>query len=211
MRIDDNQPPLDDPSVNTDDVQSDDIDSGSTQSDQEPSAFSQLLAKKKAQDKDAASARPEKKQEGGNFAGSGFMRPELVRESSGPVGNIEGKHAVDLPPDLQQLVREISVATNQAGNEQVQIEMNSGVLKGLRVRIERQEGALAIQFQTDSLQVSNLISRNLDSLSEALSNLGEGGVNIRITSSRGSSKGPDFKDRGSQGGRAPGAYGGGRR
>lgn len=219
MRIDDNELP-DDPSVSTDDIESDDVDSQSTpstqstqsaQSDKEPSAFSQLLAKKKAQEAQPASARAQKKEEAQNFANAGFGRPELVRETVAPASGIEGTHAVALPPDLQQLVREISVAMDKAGNQHVQIEMNSNVLKGLQIRIERQAGSLAIQFQTDSLQVSNLISRNLDNLSQSLSNLGEGNVNIRVTGSKGAPRGTDSKDRGSQGGRAPGAYGGGRK
>jgi flagellar hook-length control protein FliK len=215
MKIDDSQP-VDDPSVNsvnTDDVETEDVDTQSTQSDDQPSAFSQLLAKKKAQDRDSASPRPEKKGEESRLANPGFMRPEEVRHVAGPVGGLEGKRAVALPADLQHLVREISVVMNKAGQQQVQIEMNSNVLKGLHIRIERQEGALAIQFQTDSQQVSSLISRNLDSLSQSLSNLGENGVDIRVTGLKEPSKGLDYKNRGDQGGggRGQGGYGGGRR
>jgi flagellar hook-length control protein FliK len=210
MKIDDSQP-VDDPSVNTDDMESDDVDSQSTQSDNEPSAFSQLLAKKKAQERDTASPRTEKKREEPKVSTPGFMRPEEFRNVAGPVGSLEGKRAVAMHADLQQLVREISVVMDKAGNQQVQIEMNSNVLKGLHIRIERQEGALAIQFQTDSQQVSSLISRNLESLSQALSNLGEGGVNIRVTGMKGASKGMDYKHRGNQSGREQGGSGGGRR
>src|SRR5262249_54402452 len=126
MRIDDNQPP-DDPSVNTEDMESEDVDSQSaqsTQSDDEPSKFSQLLAKKKSQDRDSQFPRAEKKNDNTNFA-AGLMRPELVRDGSGAVSGIEAKRVVALPADLQGLVREISVAMNKAGNQQVQIEMNS--------------------------------------------------------------------------------------
>ena len=210
MKIDDSQP-ADDPSVNTDDIESDDVDSQSTQSDDAPSAFSQLLAKKKAQERDTASSRTEKKGEEARFGNPGLTRPEDFRNVAGPVGSLEGKRTVALPADLQQLVREISVVMNKAGNQQVQIEMNSNVLKGLHIRIERQEAGLAIQFQTDSQQVSSLISRNLDSLSQTLSNLGEGGVDIRVTGMKEASKGMDYKNRGNQSGRGQSGYGGGRR
>jgi hypothetical protein len=211
MKIDDSQP-ADDPSVNTDDMETDDVDSQSTQSDDQPSAFSQLLAKKKAQERDSAPTRTDKKNEDPRLANPGFMRPEEARNLAGPVGGLEGKRAVALPADLQQLVREISVVMNKAGNQQVQIEMNSNVLKGLNIRIERQEGALAIQFQTDSQQVSSLISRNLDLLSQSLSSLGERGVDIRVTGLKEATKGADNKYRGDQGGgRGQGGYGGGKR
>jgi flagellar hook-length control protein FliK len=211
MKIDDSQP-VDDPSINTDDMESDDVDAQSTQPDDQPSPFSQVLAKKKAQERDSASTRPEKKGEESRLASPGFVRPDEFRNVAGPVGGLESKRAVALPADLQQLVREISVVMNKSGQQQVQIEMNSNVLQGLHIRIERQEGALAIQFQTDSQQVSSLISRNLDSLSQSLSNLGESGVDIRVTSPKEASKGLDNKYRGDQGGgRGQGGYGGGRR
>ncbi|HZQ94289.1 MAG TPA: type III secretion HpaP family protein [Candidatus Sulfotelmatobacter sp.] len=216
MRIDDNELP-DDPGVDTDDMEPEAVDSAltpsalSAQSDKEPSAFSQLLAKKKAQERETTPPRAQKKDESGKFANAGLARPELVREAAGTIAGVESKRAVALPADLQQLVREITVRLNKEGLQQVQIEMNSNVLKGLHIQIERQAGNLAIQFQTDSLQVSSLITRNLESLSQSLSNLGQGNVNIRVTSSKGASRGSDFKDRGGQGGRAPGAYGGGRR
>src|SRR5579883_2748722 len=164
MRIDDNELP-DDPGVDTDDMEPEAVDSAltpsalSAQSDKEPSAFSQLRAKKK--------------DESGKFANAGLARPELVREAAGTIAGVESKRAVALPADLQQLVREITVRLNKEGLQQVQIEMNSNVLKGLHIQIERQAGNLAIQFQTDSLQVSSLITRNLESLSQSLSNLGK--------------------------------------
>jgi hypothetical protein len=217
MKIDDNQPPVDDPSLNTDDVdiESDDVDSQSTRSDDEPSAFSQLLAKKKAQDREtasaAASARAEKKKEGPASSSAGFMQQPIIRDVSGGISGIDKKQAVSLPPDLQQLVREISVATNKAGHEQVHIEMNSNVLKGLQIQIERQNGELAVHFVTDSQQVSGLLSRNVDLLSQSLSSLGEKGVDIRITGTTESAKTWAGKYRGNQGGRGQSGYGGGRR
>ena len=215
MKIDDNQP-LDDPSLNTDDLESNDVDSQQTQPDDQPSAFSQMLAKKRALDRQTASARtekaPDKGKESSFAAKSGFMPQQpVIHEMSSPVKGVDAKHSVQLPPDLQQLVREISVVMNKAGNEQVHIEMNSNVLKGLQIRIERQQGELAIQFTTDSAQVSTLLSRNIEALSQSLSNLGENGVNIRITGTKDSAKTWDGKFRGSQSGRAAGGYGGGRR
>lgn len=212
MKIDDNQPSIDDPSLNADDIESDDIDSQSTQSDDQPSAFSQVLAKKKANDRDANTSRTEKKKEAPRPPNASSAQQPFLREVSGSVVGIDSKRAVSLPPELQQLVREISVAMDKAGNEKVQIEMNSNVLKGLQIRIERQQGALSVQFMTDSQQVSGLISRNIDALSQSLSSLGEAGVNIRVTGSRESGRAWETKYRGQQGGQGQGSgYGGGKR
>jgi len=211
MKIDDNQPAIDDPSLNADDIEADDIDSQSTQSDDQPSAFSQVLAKKKSDERDANSTRTEKKKEAPRPSNAAYAQQPSLREVSGPVTSIESKRAVSLPPDLQQLVREISVAMDKAGNEKVQIEMNSNVLKGLQIKIERQQGALAIQFVTDSQQVSGLINRNIEALSQSLSSLGEGNVNIRVTGTREPGKSWESKFRGQQGGQAPGGFRGGRR
>ena len=211
MKIDDNQPSIDDASLNADEVESDDMESQSTQADDQPSAFSQMLAKKKGDDREATASRTEKKKEAPRqpSAGSAQQQP-LLRELSGSVASIDSKRAVSLPPDLQQLVREITVAMDKAGNEKVQIEMNSDVLKGLQVKIERQQGALAIQFVTDSQQVSGLINRNLESLSQSLSSLGEGSVHIRVTGTRDAGKSWESRYRGQQGGQAQGGFRGGR-
>jgi len=212
MKIDDNQPSIDDASLNADDVESDDIDSQSTQPDDQPSAFSQVLAKKKADDREVNSSRTEKKKEAPrppNPSSAAAQQP-FIREVSGSVAGIDSKHAVSLPPDLQKLVREISVAMDKAGNEKVQIEMNSNVLKGLQIKIERQQGALQIQFVTDSQQVSGLINRNIEALSQSLSSLGEDNVNVRVTGTREAGKAWDAKFRGQQGGQAQGGFRGGR-
>ena len=210
MKIDDNQPSVDDASLNAEDVESDDIESQSTQSDDQPSAFSQMLAKKKSDERDATSSRTEKKKDAPRQPSPGFAQQPFVREASGPVVGIDSKQVVGLPPDLQKLVREISVAMDKAGNEKVQIEMNSNVLKGLQIKIERQQGALAIQFLTDSQQVSGLINRNLEALSQSLSSRWEGSVNIRVTGTRESGKSWESKYRGHQGGQAQGGFRGGR-
>jgi hypothetical protein len=210
MKIDDNQPSIDDANLNADDVESEDIDSQSAQSDDQPSAFSQVLAKKKSDERDATSSRTEKKKEAQRQPNPTFSQQPLIREVSGSVTSIDSKHTVGLPPDLQQLVREITVAMDKAGNEKVQIEMNSDVLKGLQIKIERQQGELQVQFLTDSQQVSGLINRNIDALSQSLSSLGEGGVNIRVTGTREAGKSWESKYRGQQGGQAQGGFRGGR-
>jgi hypothetical protein len=89
---------------------------------------------------------------------------------------VQSKSPVQVPPELQGLVREISSLVNVKGNQQVNIELNSNVLKGLHIQIERQkDGAIAIQFQSSSEAVTQLLSRNVDALSQGLI---DRGVNV---------------------------------
>jgi len=100
-----------------------------------------------------------------------------------------------VPIALQELVREISVATNAAGNQQVHIEMNSNVLKGLHVVVERKDGAVAIQFQSSSDEVARLLSRNADALSQGLADRGVSVADIHVTGPRESARVADNKGR----------------
>ena len=95
---------------------------------------------------------------------------------------VQSKSPVQLPPELQGLVREISSLVNVKGNQQVNIELNSNVLKGLHIQIERQkDGAIAIQFQSSSEAVSNLLSKNMDALSQGLIDRGVNVGDIRVS------------------------------
>jgi flagellar hook-length control protein FliK len=122
---------------------------------------------------------------------------------------VEAPRAVEVPAELQQLVKEISVVVNEPNNQQVHIELNSNVLKGLHIDIHRQDGAVAIQFRSASEQISNLITTNIDALSQGLEDRGVNVSNIRVSGSRESSASQDFKGRQSRGG-GQGRQGGGR-
>src|SRR5947207_13179964 len=94
---------------------------------------------------------------------------------------------------MQQRERESSVVVNGAGNQQVNIEMTSYVVKGLHVHIERKEGAVAIQFDSTSEQVANLLTKNLESLSQGLADRGVGVAEIPLNGPRESSRARDCK------------------
>lgn len=190
MKINDTQ--ATDPSDDTQDVDSSQDDD---KKQDEPSAFSRALAKKQeaAALQEGGSAKAAKK--GDDATDTSRLNQFATREAFSQVAEtkqVESKHAVELPQQLHQLVREISVA---AGKNQVQIEMNSNVLKGLNIQIERQNGALAIQFQTSSPEVTKLISNNLESLSQGLSDRGLNVADIRITGSKEASSAFGSKDR----------------
>ena len=207
MRISDSQPPASDPDVNTQET-----DSSQKADDDQPSPFSQLLAKKKGADQEGT---PFKRFKGGesdsNPLGSVFPQPGTMLDSPLQAVEVESKHVVALPTDLQQLVREISVVVNAAGNQQVNIEMNSNVLKGLHIRIERREGAVAIQFQSTSDQVSGLLTRNLEALSQGLEDRGVNVTDIRVESPKESARARDYKGQSNSGGRGQGGRQGGGR
>ncbi len=207
MKISDPQPPTSDPEVNTDDV-----DSSQKPDDDAPSPFSQLLAKKKGPDQENGQLKRGKGAEtetgpiGGVLAQGGRMF-----DASMHAGPVESKHVVSVPVEMQQLVREISVVVNAAGNQQVNIEMNSNVLKGLRVHIERREGTVAIQFQSASDEVAGLLTKNLDSLTQGLADRGVSVSDIRVEGPKESARTREYKSQSNPGGRGQGGRQGGGR
>jgi flagellar hook-length control protein FliK len=175
MRIDDTPPPA----ATTD---SNDSDTDSKKSDDQKddaSLFSRVLAKTKDGRQEESAAKGMlggRKEETPSFAAlqvpaefSAALKPEAVA----------GKHTVEIPVQLQQLVHEISVV---ASKQQVHIEMNSSVLKGLQVQIEKQNGAVSIQFLTTSPTITTLLSNNLSLLSKGLEDRGVSVSDIRIDS-----------------------------
>jgi flagellar hook-length control protein FliK len=178
MKVTDPQQPVNDQDVNADHKEAPEK-SGTD----EPSAFSRVLAKKR-----------EATQEGGTETKTGKRSDQEIEEAAAAlmqqqtpidqpiqVTQIESKHVVALPPEMHSLVREISVVVNAAGTQQVHIEMNSNVMKGLHIQIERKDGAVAIQFQSSSDDVATLLQRNTDALSQSLADRGINVADIRVT------------------------------
>jgi flagellar hook-length control protein FliK len=209
MKINDTQTPATDPGLDS----PADVDSSSDDDQQqpdEPSAFSRVLAKKQEARQETATQNPGKR-------GEGEMDPAQVNATSTqtPFGQVaqakevESTRAVEVPSQLQSLVREISVVS---GKDQVHIELNSNVLRGLHIQIEKQDGAVAIQFQSASPEVTRLLSSNLDSLSQGLVDRGVSVSDIRITDPRESQDVPASKRRPNLSERRPPSGGqGGRR
>ncbi len=196
MRINDSQPSSDP------DLKTQDTDSSKKSDDDKPSGFSKLLAKKKGADQDTGSLSKGKSAEGElNPNVMMFAQGERTFGQAMQAGQIDSKHIVALPADLQQLVREISVVVNASGNQQVNIEMNSKTLQGLHVQIERREGAVSIQFQSNSDQVASLLSKNVESLSQGLADRGVNVAEIRVSSPRESARLRDFRGQSNSGGR----------
>ena len=204
MKIGDPKPPASDPQVSGNDL---DSSQNSDNKDSDGSPFSRVLAKKRDPNQQAAGTALSQ----GGKRPSGDLDPASLGLMQGPQAQfgqllqptaVESKRAVAVPVELQQLVHEITVGVNAAGNQQVSIELNSNVLKGLHIRIERQQGAVSIQFQSTSDQVTSLLSNNVGALAEGLADRGVSVSNIRITGASESARSQDFKGRSLPSGRA---------
>jgi flagellar hook-length control protein FliK len=172
----------------------------------ENSSFSKLLAKKRDGGQDANQFQ------GGTKSRQGeqdpftldIMQQQPALDHSMETAPVESKHIVAVPPELQQLVREISVAVNAQGNKEVQIELNSHALKGLNIRIERQAEGVAIQFNSTSDQVSALLQKNLPALTQGLNDRGVTVSTINVSGPKEGARSQDSKGRsnfGNQSGR----------
>ena len=107
-------------------------------------------------------------------------------------------------------MREIEVGVNAAGRQEVHIELNSNVLKGLVIRVERHDNGVGIQFQSASEDVSRLLSSNLEVLTQGLANRGVEVDGIQVVSPDASSS--SARSGGDSKGRPyPGSQQGGRR
>ena len=208
MKVTDPQQPVSDPNLQSDD----DMDVSDNAEPDEPSAFSQVLAKKREGNEEDAETKGGKRTEKPfDPAAAGLMQAvPAMPDQPIQAGQVESKRMVAVPPEVQHLVREISVVVNTAGKQQVHIELNSNVMQGLHIRIERQEGAVAIQFQSSSDDVARLLLKNVDALSQGLADRGLNVADIRVTGPRDSTRVPAYKYR-SGSGQSQGRGQGGRR
>jgi hypothetical protein len=108
-----------------------------------------------------------------------------------------------------EMVDKVQVLKNQAGDERVDIQFNSKTLQGLQVSISQSEGKVSVQFSTPNEQVSQLLSQNVQALTQALNNRGVDVADVRVASysaAADSGKGGSASDRDS--GRGRGGSGG---
>jgi flagellar hook-length control protein FliK len=207
MKITDSPPPANDPNVKTEDA-----DSSQNTKNEGASPFSQALAKKRGANQDSAQAKGGKRAENElDATAAGLIQTSTTLHQSIQPLQVGSKEAAALPAELQQVVREISVVVDAAGKQQVHIDLNSNVLKGLHIRIERQDGVMAILFQSTSDQVASLLSRHVDALSQGLAERGVTVADIRVAGPRESSRVQGYKSQSNLGGRSQSGRQGGRR
>src|SRR5581483_1325383 len=175
MKISNDSPP-----TTESDVRNRAVDSTDTEQKSEPSPFSQVLAKKHSTGESARDLKS-KLVNTSNPMLTGIPAELFQFDRRLEAPKIESKHMVELPSDLQDLVQEIAVVS---GGREVHIEMNSNVLKGLHVRIEKQDGVVAIQFQSTSEDIARLLTRNLDGLAQSLADRGISAAEIRVVTTQ---------------------------
>ncbi|MBV9508137.1 MAG: flagellar hook-length control protein FliK, partial [Acidobacteriia bacterium] len=73
---------------------------------------------------------------------------------------------------VRNLVQEIVATPAPDGAARVDVQFNSKTLEGLRVQVTRSEDTISVKFSTSSQSVSQLLSRNLGQLSQALESKG---------------------------------------
>jgi len=208
MKINESQP-----SSNNAAVKANDRDKSQNDPNKDSSSFSRVLAKKREGIQDDGQPKTGKQNEiDPGMIPPGLMGPQTLFDQSLQPTPVQSKTSVQVPPELQQLVREISTVVNTNGNQQVDIELNSNVLKGLHIHIERQkDGAIAVQFQSSSDDVARLLSKNVDTLSQGLADRGVVVADIRVSSGRESTGSQTSKGRSNFGGNYAGGRQGGKR
>ena len=144
----------------------------------EPSVFSRVLAKKHGGGQETENLKHGGSAGNDDAVAAGMLPQEQLFERSMQPEQVRSAHMVEVPAELQSLIREIAVV---ARGQQVNIELNSNVLKGLHISISQQNGGVAIQFQSSSEQVAALLSKNVDALSQGLADRGVNVADIRIT------------------------------
>ena len=81
---------------------------------------------------------------------------------------------------IQALVQEIWHSVSTQGQEQVDIQLNSKVLEGLKIQIVRQPGTFDIRFESSSDVVAQLLARNVGALTQSLAAHGVPVGQIRV-------------------------------
>ncbi len=206
MKVTDPQPPASDDSdlgVNDDELDSTD------QSDQdEPSAFSQVLARKRQANQEGSQAKGKRADSSAEPAAGATMPVQPSFEQAMQMAPVESKHVVAVPPEIEQLVDEISVVVGPEGKQEVHIEMNSNVLDGLQIVIDRQDAGIRVQFQSASEQVTALVSNNIAALTQGLEDRGVAVADIRVAGPQESARNQRFGYRSGSGGNQRGSQGG---
>lgn len=121
--------------------------------------------------------------------------PQTLRETVGvtqqakPVAKLVT--TVSLPPALQNLVQEISVAAGPLNHAQVDIQLNSKTFDGLRIAISHTDGNVSIQMLSRTPEVAAVLNRNVDQLSQALAVRGirVESIQVRTITSRSAGQG----------------------
>jgi flagellar hook-length control protein FliK len=136
--------------------------------DKDSKSFSKVLAEKNNKSAAAKADAPPTGQP------QSFRDTAPVAQQSRPVA------PASLPPAMQNLVQEITVATGPQNRSQVDIQLNSKTFDGLKISISHADGNVSIQMLSRTPEVAAVLNRNLDQLSQALEARGVPVVSIKV-------------------------------
>ena len=121
----------------------------------------------------------------------------------------EATPAASVSRDVEGLAGEISNSL-QGGSltSEVNIQFDSQTLGSLQVRLSKQNGKLAVELTSKSVEISKLLAQNAETLAHRLENKGYVGATIQVRTSNSSSnrndRGPGGDQQQRQGGQQPG-------
>lgn len=121
------------------------------------------------------------KDEAEQAAAAPSSQPGYVAPLEARAQQVESPRPVYEARQIKGIVQEIQTVVHPGGKTQVDIQLNSQTLDGLQIRITRDDtGKIAIQFSTQSDDVSQLLDRNMGNLTQSLAGRGLQVAGIQI-------------------------------
>lgn len=120
-----------------------------------------------------------------------FTPVAAVAQQTQMPAEVEAPRSVAEPRLIQGIVSEIVMAAEPGGTQEVQIQLNSRTLDGLKINISKDAaGEIAVKFITANENVAQMLQRNVQTLSHSLAAkcLPVAGIQVQ-TSSSGSGSG----------------------
>jgi flagellar hook-length control protein FliK len=98
------------------------------------------------------------------------------RQSFRPIEieHVEAPRPIAPAAIVEGLVREITLVTSDE-RQDIHIQFDSRTLEGLQIQISKEHGNVSLQFVTSSVEVERILHRNMDQLTNSLS---QRGVNL---------------------------------
>ena len=165
-------------------AQSSDDDSSSTKSrrsDEDKAKDSKSFSKVLAEKTGKAEKGEKKKDADAPAAQAQTALPQGFRETAPVTQQAKQVSVAALPPAMQNLVQEITVAAGPQNRTQVDIQLNSKTFDGLKISIAHADGDVRIQMVSQTPEVAAVLNRNLEQLSQALTTRGVRVASIRVT------------------------------
>lgn len=111
----------------------------------------------------------------------GAMQAMLSQQPTPEVQAVERPRPLYEMQQIRSIVQEVRMVTKPGDKSQIEIQLTSKTLDGLQIKIERgEEGRMRIDFMTKNDDVAQLLSRNMQNLSQSLAAHGLRVSNIQV-------------------------------